>query len=263
MKALIVLIAMGLVLAGCGANAEPSPTQSADAGQAMPEGHPPIGGESEAAPAGSQTLTGKVAEAIEGGGYTYIRMTSATGETWVAVPKTTVEVGQELTVAIQMTMNDFESTALGRKFESLAFATVGDGTSAPSAHGMSGMGMGMGHGGAKPQIDLDNIKVEKAAGANAKTVAELWAQRASLADQTVVVRGQVVKFLPSIMGRNWVHLRDGTGSSETADNDITITTDATVKVGDVVVTTGIVRVDKDLGAGYSYPVILEEGKFAN
>lgn len=262
MRTLLVLIAMGLTLVGCGANAEPS--QPADATtQTMPAGHPQMGTGDDAS-SDNQTLTGKVAETIDGGGYTYIRLTSDAGDSWVAVPKAAVEVGQEVTVSIQMTMTDFESTALGRTFDSLAFATMGNGSGPASPHGgMAGMGMGMGHGGEKPQVDLGTISVEKAEGANAKTVAELWAERTALKDSTVVVRGKVVKFLPSIMGRNWVHLRDGSGSDESSDNDITITTDSTVAVGDVVVATGIVRVDKDLGAGYSYPVILEEGKFTN
>ncbi len=65
-----------------------------------------------------------------------------------------------------------------------------------------------------------------------------------------------------IMGKNWLHLRDGSGTQEKADNDITITTDGTAAVGDVVVVTGVVRLDKDFGAGYAYPVIIEEAKVA-
>jgi len=262
MKTIVALIAIGLTLTGCGANAEPSP--AADTTPAMPADHPQMtGGDQPPMPGGAGTLTGKVAEAIDGGGYTYIKIANAEGETWAAVPKTEVNEGDEVTVQVQMAMNDFESTAINRTFDTLVFATIGAGPGA-SPHGGSGMGMPMvpGHG-AKADLDLDSIAVEKAQADNARTVAELWAEREALRDSSVVIRGKVVKFLPSIMGRNWVHLRDGTGTAEAADNDITITTSATVQVGDVVVATGVVRVDKDLGAGYSYPVILEEGTFTN
>lgn len=254
MKTLLVMMTIALTLTGCGANAEPG---QADATQTLPAGHPPTG--APAGDAGVETISGKVAETMSGGGYTYMRIASESGETWVAVPLTEVETGQEMTIAVQMTMTDFTSTALDRTFESLVFGTVGGGASPASPHGMSGMG-GMGMG-SRPAVDLGDISVPKADGANAKTVEELWAQRTDLADKTVVVRGKVVKFLPSIMGRNWVHLRDGSGTDEAANNDITITTDATVTVGDVVVAQGVVRVDKDLGAGYMYPVILEDGSF--
>jgi hypothetical protein len=88
----------------------------------------------------------------------------------------------------------------------------------------------------------------------------VYASKTALKDKPVVVRGTVVKFNPGIMGRNWVHIRDGSGSPETKDNDLTLTTQDTVAVGDVVLARGTVRLDKDFGAGYTYPVILEDVK---
>jgi hypothetical protein len=106
------------------------------------------------------------------------------------------------------------------------------------------------------------VKVPKAEGADARTVAELWTQRSALKEKKVTVRGKVVKFSGGIMGRNWVHLRDGTGTAAKGDNDITVTTNDDVAVGDVVVAKGVVRLAKDFGAGYAYPVIVEDAKVA-
>jgi DNA/RNA endonuclease YhcR with UshA esterase domain len=106
--------------------------------------------------------------------------------------------------------------------------------------------------------DLGDIKVAKAVGANAQTVAEIIVKRAELKDQPVMVRGKVVKFNPQIMGKNWLHLRDGTGSAADGSNDILVTTMASAKVGDIVTVQGIVRADKDFGSGYSYQVLIEE-----
>ncbi len=109
--------------------------------------------------------------------------------------------------------------------------------------------------------DDSPIKVSKAEGTGAKTVAEIWASRATIREgEPVVVRGKVVKFLSGIMGKNWVHLRDGSGSHDKGDNDITITTNNTVAVGNVVVVNGVLHLNKDFGAGYSYAVIIEEAK---
>jgi hypothetical protein len=67
-----------------------------------------------------------------------------------------------------------------------------------------------------------------------------------------------VKFTPAVMGKNWIHLRDGTGSDADGTNDLTVTTQAEAKVGDVVLVKGIVRTDVDLGSGYAYKVLIEE-----
>ncbi len=74
------------------------------------------------------------------------------------------------------------------------------------------------------------------------------------------MRGKVVKFNPEIMGRNWLHLRDGSGSAEKQDNDITVTTSDMVAKGDVVTIRGKVALDQDFTAGYAYPVMIEGAK---
>ena len=108
--------------------------------------------------------------------------------------------------------------------------------------------------------DVGPIKVAKAEGG--KTVAEIFAQRAALKDKEVAVRGKVVKFTPEVMGKNWIHLRDGSGSREKKDDDITVTTAATAAVGDVILVRGVVKLDRDLGAGYTYSAIIEDAKLS-
>lgn len=110
------------------------------------------------------------------------------------------------------------------------------------------------------RIEQAAVKVDKADGAEAKTVAEVWASKSALKDRQVVVRAQVVKFLPSIMGKNWMHVRDGSGSHANGDDDLAVITDDPAKVGSIVTLTGTVRLDKDFGAGYQYPVIIEGAK---
>jgi len=109
-------------------------------------------------------------------------------------------------------------------------------------------------------LPIGNISVEKATGSGARTIAEIWSGKDSLKDKNVVVRGKVVKSLSGIMGKNWIHLRDGSGSREKGNDDITVTTNGTAAVGDVVVVNGTLRADKDFGAGYVYSVIIEEAK---
>jgi len=107
-------------------------------------------------------------------------------------------------------------------------------------------------------IDLENIKVPKAIGPNARTVAEVITRRIELKDKAVLVRGKVVKFTPDILNKNWIHLRDGSGSASDNTHDVVVTTNDQARAGDVVVVKGIVRTDKDLGSGYAYKVLIEE-----
>ena len=107
-------------------------------------------------------------------------------------------------------------------------------------------------------IDLENIKVTKAGGTGAQTVAEVIINRAKLKGEVVVIRGQVVRFNPEILNKNWIHLRDGSGSAADNTNDLLVTTNDQAKVGDIVVVRGVVHTDKDIGSGYSYKVLIED-----
>jgi hypothetical protein len=131
-----------------------------------------------------------------------------------------------------------------------------DGNPARSATGTHAMGSA--HPTLVKMTVTPDIHVPKASGANAWTVAEVVTRSAELKDQTVLVRGKVVKYNPEIMGKNWVHLRDGTGSALDNSNDLLVTTMNEAKIGDVVTAEGVVRTDRDFGSGYAYKVLIEE-----
>lgn len=204
----------------------------------------------------SHTATGTVTETMDAGGYTYVQLDTPSGAIWAAGPVTQVEVGQELSVSTQMPMKGFRSETLDRTFDTLYFVNTlsGEGGGGPEKEMASGQAMGHGNRKAAPPEDVDLSGIQKAD----YTVAGLYENKAQLADQKVAVRGKVVKFLTGIMGTNWVHLRDGSGAAGT--NDLTVTTDATVQVGDTVLVEGEVTLDKDFGAGYRYEVIIEQAE---
>jgi hypothetical protein len=111
-------------------------------------------------------------------------------------------------------------------------------------------------------INLASIKVAKAGGADGRSIAEVYAQRAELKDRSVAVRARVVKVTSGVLGKNWVHLRDGTGSDATQDNDLIVATDDSAQIGDEVTVVGLVHLDRDLGAGYVYKLLIENAKLA-
>lgn len=88
------------------------------------------------------------------------------------------------------------------------------------------------------------------------TVEELFTKKDKLNGKKVSVRGKVAKFSEGILRMNWIHLQDGSGKPGT--NDITVTTNQSARVGDIVLITGNLVTNKDFGAGYNYAVIIEQ-----
>jgi hypothetical protein len=108
-------------------------------------------------------------------------------------------------------------------------------------------------------IALLTLTAAQAAG-DRKTVEQIYQQKAALNGQQVAVHGKVVKVNNGIMQKNFLHIQDGTGSEDS--NDLTVTSSETAEVGDEVTVTGTLVIDRDFGAGYTYPVILEQASIS-
>jgi hypothetical protein len=128
-----------------------------------------------------------------------------------------------------------------------------DGESLPASAGAPGMATSHGASpGRAPESGAAATPVAPIAPpAGGLSIADVWAKRQALGGTRVSVRGKVVKVNNGILGRNWLHLQDGSGEGSAGTNDITVTTDAIVQLGDVVTVTGTLVLDKDFGAGYA------------
>ena len=115
-------------------------------------------------------------------------------------------------------------------------------------------------GSADARVAPEKMSIPKATGANAYTVAELFAQKGKLNKKKVVVKGKVVKVSQGIMKRNWIHLQDGTGSADKKNHDLVVTTQAVPTDGQIITITGTLLKDKDFGAGYKYDVIIDNAE---
>jgi hypothetical protein len=270
-----VLVLALVLLAGC--SRKPAAPTTGAAGPDSPAHGAPLNAPASAAvvPQAPQpalaTVSGVVEETLDASDYTYMRLNTEAGEIWAAITKAKVQKGDRVTVVNAMAMDGFESKTLKRKFDRIVFGSLGDGKAgapAPvSAHGAATADASKGAPMAAPhaavsdgKADAMDVKVAKAEGKDAFTIAQIFADRAKLKDKSVTVRGKVVKANGAIMGRNWYHIRDGSGSREKKDDDLTVTTGDPAAVGDVVVVKGVVHIDKDFGAGYQYPVVLEDAK---
>lgn len=218
----------------------------------------------KAAPA-NQNITGTVVETMNSGGYSYMLVDRGKQKTWVAAPQMQVKVGQKVELTPGMEMAAFTSKTLKRTFDSIIFsggpaqAAAADQDMMKKAHGSAGV---KAETVAAATPAATPVKVEKAKGSNAYTVAEIHEKSGALNKKKVAVRGKVVKVSTGIMGKNWLHLQDGTGSPAKGSNDLVVTSSETATVGDVITATGVVAKDRDFGAGYKYAVVMEEAKLA-
>lgn len=207
------------------------------------------------APASIAVLKGEVLEVKDVDNYTYLRLKTGDGETWAAVATAQVKKGAAVTIENAELMDNFESKTLKRTFPKIYFGSLARAGAMTSGAAVQ---MATAHSGLAKAEYAGDIKVPKATGPDARTVAEIVTKSAELKDKTVVVRARVVKYSASIMGKNWIHLRDGSGSAADSTQDVSATTQDQAKVGDVLLVKGVVRKDKDFGSGYVYKVLIEE-----
>lgn len=258
----VLLVASFLCSGGCARN-EPTPPSAA--------GKTPVADASATSPSAvsaSSGLHGVVVERLDVPSYTYLRIKTPTGDTWAAIPTNPVAVGTEVTVIQPAPMEKFHSNTLKRTFDVIMFAQGIQvaGAAAPPNPGATDAGsksvpnphVGNGATHVDHSVDLDNIKVARATGPDAHTVAEVYKLRTTLKGKKVSIRAKVVKVTSGVLDRTWLHVRDGSGSDAANDNDLVVTTAEKAKVNDEITVIGVVHTDKDLGSGYRYSVLVED-----
>lgn len=174
---------------------------------------------------------GEVRETFDSGGFTYVRLDTGDVDVWVAGPRTRIAVGDTLATSEGALMADFHSRTLDRTFDRIWFVTAWRvmGAEAPAA----------------------GQAVTPRPGT--RSVTAVLADVAQLRGASVAVTGRVTRASDGILGRNWLHLGDGT-------SDLTVTSAGTAKVGEVVVARGVLGTDRDFGSGYRYAVLLEDAQ---
>lgn len=216
----------------------------------------------------TQTTSGsekifEVAEVIQANSYTYLKVKDNAGEKWMAVTKQDVNTGDVFYYDEALQMTNFHSKDLDRTFDVIYFVNQISknpisGNSMGAMHGMGGM-TGNPHSGKVDPGQKSNIQLEKAD--SEVTIAEIFGNRADYSGKEVEIRGVVVKVNKQIMGKNWVHIQDGTNSN--GKYDLTITTQDLAEVNDEVTFKGKITLGKDFGSGYFYDVIMEDASLLN
>ena len=253
------ILAAAAVLAGCRSDQKEDPAQAwQEKAAQVASQETPATAPGGAMPQAGNAITGEVLETMNSGGYTYVKLKTDTGEVWAAGPETDgVKVGDRVALQQPMLMHDFQAKSLNRTFDQIYFASALGKAGQQSPADAAAEAVTQAHANLVVHdagMDFFGLTVPD----GGLKIADIHARKAKLAGQTVLFRGKVVKYTPGVMGKNWMHVQDGSAGG--AAGDITVTTDATAKIGDTVLVQGTLAMDRDFGAGYRYDVIVENAR---
>jgi len=185
-----------------------------------------------------------VLEALPTVRYVYLRVREEQDEFWIATIKRQVNIGATYFYQGGLLKTNFESKEHKRVFDRMYLVS----SIIEAEHS--------GHAGNTETHNHVNEDLKYVAAPGSIKIADLVAERQKYEGKFVQVSGECVKINPNIMGRNWVHLQDGSGNN----SDLLVTCDVQIPIGHRVTMRGKVVLNKDFGSGYQYSILLEDGK---
>ena len=198
-------------------------------------------------------ITGTVVTTSSVASYTFVQIDTGDGVVWAAAPRTQGKEGDTVLLPDGSPIPEFYSPSLDRRFDIIYFA------SSMQVHPSGGaVSMDLYQHcppGESSGAEVDVSGTERAPGG--LTIGEILERAAGLAGEEVSLRGKVVKCSRGILGRTWIHLRDGTFGPE-GTSDVTVTTRDAAAIGDSVLVRGTVVLDQDFGYGYRYDLLIED-----
>ena len=247
LKNILILsgIAAALTLISCESQPKVIEAESAGGATSAPifkDGAAPAGTTMPQEAGAAEHHTVVALEALNTDKYTYIRAKENGEELWLATTRQEIQIGGNYSYSGGLLKKNFQSKEFNRVFETLYL--VADFHSADAAAPTGGI--------PAPTEALEAPKNVKPAPGAIK-IADLVANLAKYEGKTVKITGKVVKVNPGIMGRNWLHIQDGSGKNI----DLTVTTNENIPLGAMVNLAGTLAVNKDFGAGYRYDYIVE------
>ena len=168
--------------------------------------------------------------------YVYLRVNEGEDEYWIATGKQAAEVGLKYFFRDGLLKTNFESKEYNRVFDKVYLVSK----LVPENHSQVG----------KSSTEPANriVKLE-----GSMSIKEVIEQASALEGKEVQLTGECTKLNANIMGRNWIHLKDGSKD----DYDFVVTSDQAIPEGHIVTIKGIVSLNRDFGSGYRYDLLIE------
>lgn len=197
-----------------------------------------------------------VEQVLQTSSYTYLKLKEEASVYWAAIGRNdSIKEGDTYYYDNFMVMKNFPSKELDKTFDNIYFIDRFEKEPFPSDKmEQQKQKKGSSHVGDMEVEHIDPVD-------GSITIGQLYNNKDDYAGKKVKVHGKVVKFTQAVMGKNWVHIQDGTNSGD--NYDLTITTPAFVNNNDVVTFEGVVALDKDFGYGYAYDILVEDAKLLN
>jgi hypothetical protein len=188
--------------------------------------------------------------------YVYLNVQENDELFWIATRKQKINIGGTYFYKGGLLKTNFESKEHNKVFEKIYLVT----SLVQANHGDNNITINDSK--LKTQSTEKHIKENSDSNSETKIdqtgsikIAELVENKNKYEGKTLQVSGKCVKINPNIMGRNWIHIKDGSKD----DYDLVITSNMFVKEGSMITIKGTVTLNKDFGAGYKYDLILEDG----
>ena len=195
----------------------------------------------------SEAHTVTVNEVLQTSKYTYLNVKENGEDYWIAVPGREVDEKATYEYVGGLKKNNFKSEEFDRVFPTI-YLVSGITEVRPSDDAITRAFAGI-------ESDKPVSKIAPSEGSIA--LSDLFSDPSKYAGKKIKVKGQCVKVNNQIMGRNWIHIQDGT-EMDGENYDLTATTQDNVAIGSTITVEGVITLDKDFGAGYRYDVIMEE-----
>ena len=178
--------------------------------------------------------------------YSYLNVTEESEKYWIAIPRKEVQIGNAYYYKGGLLKKNFESKEYNRIFETIYLV------SDVIPHSSNGGGPELIEAVAKDEMLSASAHVVPVEGSI--TLSELFSDPKKFEGKLIHVTGKCVKVNPMIMGKNWIHIQDGSGDGL----DLTATTLENIQLNAIVSLEGIIALDRDFGAGYRYDIIMEK-----
>ncbi len=196
---------------------------------------------------GADVHSVKALETIEASRYVYIRVQENDEEFWVATLKQPIEIGKTYHYHGGLLKTNYQSKEHNRVFDKIYLVSnlIGaDHSAGQLEHSTSSAQTPVSQAHTVTKVDVKgSVKIK-----------DIIANSEKYEGKVIQVSGKVVKLNANIMGRNWMHLQDGSKDGY----DFVVTSNQMIPEGGVVTLAGVITLKKDFGAGYFYDLLMED-----
>ncbi len=183
--------------------------------------------------------------------YTYLNVTEGNQTFWIATAKKEASKGKAYLYKGGLMKTNFESLEFKRTFDTIYLVgNIIDATEHPGGNIAGTAPEGLSSPTSNNATTMKPVK-------DAIKLSELFKNKTKYDGQVITVSGTCVKVNNGIMGRNWIHIEDGSKANGKT-LDLTVTTNISIPLGSKIAMTGKIALNKDFGAGYKYDIIMED-----